>query len=153
MWGENQNREPILHTMQRVLEWSNMSRKKKFVIAGLAVVVLVAGFLGYVALSHSGGDPLTVAELKAQGDSAVGRTIGVKGEVKHGSIEWDSQNQALSFALTDGQDTLDVVYRGVAPDSFEPGAEVALEGMYTESGLFEAQSFSSTGSLLCNTCH
>lgn len=139
--------------MRRVLGWGNVSRKKKFIIAGLAAIALVAGFLGYVALSHGGGDYLTVAELKAQGDSAFGSTIGVKGEVKHGSIEWDPQNQVLRFALTDGQDTLDVVYRGVAPDSFEPGAEVALEGVYTESGLFEAQSFSSTGSLLCNTCH
>lgn len=131
----------------------SMSTKKKFVVAGLVGVVLVAGFLGYVAVSHGGGDYLTVAELKAQDDSAVGRTVGVRGEVKHGSIQWDPQNQVLRFALTDGHDTLDVVYRGVAPDSFEPGAKVALEGTYTAGGLFEAQSFSSTGSLLCNTCH
>ena len=48
------------------------------------------------------------------------------------------QNLVLRFALSDAQDTVDVIYRGMAPDSFKPGAEVALKGRYIESGLFEA---------------
>ncbi len=130
-----------------------MSRRKKFLIAGLVAVVWIVGFLAYLALGHAGGKPLTIAELKAHGDSAFGRVVRVKGEVEPGSIEWDSQSQVMEFTLTDAQDTLDVIYTGVAPDSFEPGAEVAVEGKYMQSGFFEAQSFSSTGSFLCAGCH
>lgn len=141
------------HNAARAWMGKNMSRKRKFIIAGLAAIVLVGGFLAYVALTHSDDDQLTVAELKAQGKNAFGRVIQVKGEVKYGSITWDRQNLVLRFALSDAPDTLDVIYRGVAPDSFKPGADVTLEGRYSESGVFEAQSFSSSGSFLCSICH
>lgn len=130
-----------------------MSRKRKFLIVVLAAAVLIVGLLAYIGLSHPGGKALSIAELKDQGDSAFGRTVQVKGEVKHGSIEWDYQSQVMRFALTDALNTLDVIYRGVAPDSFKAGKVVAVEGRYTEGGVFEAQSFASTGSFLCTACH
>lgn len=131
-----------------------MSRKKKLIIAGVAVAVVVAGFAIYATQSHGGGDFLTITELKAQGDSAMGRTLQVKGEVEYGSIQWDPQDLVMRFTITDSENTLDVIYRGTVSDSFEPGAKVALEGRYTADAVFEAQSVSSAGSSLCgNLCH
>jgi len=131
-----------------------MTRKRKLVIAGLVVVVLIVGFTAYVLLSHSGGRPITISELKSRNDSAPGDTVSVVGEVEAGSIDWDSASGVMRFALIGSSDTLEVVYRGVVPDDFGAGEDIAVEGWYTESGIFEARSFTSSGSFLCNSiCH
>ena len=65
-----------------------MPRKNKLIIGGLAAAVLVVGMATYVALTHAGGDQITVGELKAPGDSAFGQVVQVKDKVQHGSIKW-----------------------------------------------------------------
>ncbi|MEE8374519.1 MAG: cytochrome c maturation protein CcmE [Dehalococcoidia bacterium] len=131
-----------------------MSRKKKLIIVGLAATVVIAVGIGaYVSFGHSGERPLSIAKLKAQGDSVFGQVVQVEGEVESTSIQWDGQEQVLRFALQDGEESLDVIYLGVAPDSFEPGANVVLQGMYTQSGPFEAESIASGESVLCSVCH
>lgn len=130
-----------------------MSRKKKLLLALAIVAVVVVGLFVYVALAHTGSDQLTVTELKAQVIPDSGRIVQVKGEVNINSVAWDSQNSILSFAISDSSNTVDVVYRGVPPDKFKPGTEVALEGRYTASGVFEVQKFLSRGFSLCGFCH
>lgn len=131
-----------------------MTRRRKFVIAGLVAVVLIVGSTAYVLLSHSGGKPITISELKSLNDSGPGETVSVMGEVSPGSIEWDPASRVMRFALIDSSNTLEVVYRGVVPDDFRAGEDIAVEGWYTESGIFEARSFTSSGSFLCNSiCH
>ena len=130
-----------------------MSRKRKLIIAGLVVVALIIGFSVYIGRGHAGDKHLTVTELKAEGASYFGRSIKVGGKVVFDSVDWDAENQIMRFSLTDGQDTLDVIYRGVVPDSFEPGGELVVEGEYDDTGVFEAHSLSSTGSPFCTVCH
>ena len=141
------------HTLGERIE-KDVSRKKKLIIVGVAVIaVLAAGIGAYVSFGHSGERPFTVAMLKAQGDSVFGQVVQVQGEVESASIYWNRQEQVLTFALQDAEESLDVIYRGVAPDSFEPGANVVLKGMYTQSRPFEAESISSGESVLCSVCH
>ena len=141
------------HTLGEGIE-KDVSRKKKLIIVGLAAtVVLAAGIGAYVSFGHSGERPLSIAKLKAQGDSAFGQVVQVQGEVASASIHWNRQEQVLTFALQDADESLDVIYRGVAPDSFEPGANVVLKGMYTRSRPFEAESIASGESVLCAVCH
>ena len=130
-----------------------MSRKRKFIIAGLVVVVLIVGVSLYIGLGHAGGGHLTVTELKEEGTSYLRRSIRVGGKVAFGSVNWDPKNRVMRFALTDGQETLNVIYRGVVPDIFEPGAELVVEGEYGATGVFEARSFSSKGSPFYALCH
>lgn len=141
------------HTLGERIE-KDVSRKKKLIIVGLAAtVVLVAGIAAYVSFGHSGERPFTVAKLKAQGDSVFGQVVQVTGEVESGSIQWDGQERILRFALQDAEESLDVIYLGIAPDSFEPGAKIVLKGIYTPSGPFEAASITSGESALCRVCH
>jgi cytochrome c-type biogenesis protein CcmE len=130
-----------------------MSRKKKLVIAGVAVVVMVIGLVIYIGLSHTGGDNLTVGELKAKGDSVYGHEIRVKGKVVFDSVDWDAENLIMRFTLTDGQDSLKVVYRDLVPDFFKPGDELVVEGEYSNTGIFEAYSFVQNDSPFCQACH
>ena len=61
------------------------------------------------------------------------------GFVQNGSIERDDKNQSVSFVITDSMQTLPVTYSGVVPDIFRPGVQVVVEGHYTGTGPFQAQ--------------
>jgi len=120
----------------------------------VAAVVLAVG-LGYATYSlfiHSGADYLTVSELKSQAESLYSQPVRVEGRVVPGSINWDDKTKEIRFALTDDKESLTVVYEGIVPDSFKPGADLAVEGRYRPDGVFEALSFGSRRSV-CNLCH
>ncbi len=126
-------------------------RRRWFLVAA---VVLAAG-LSYVAYSlfiHSGADYLTVSELKSQVEFPPNQQVRVGGRVAPGSIDWDDKVQVMRFALTDDRESLTVVYEGIVPDNFKPGADLLVEGTYRPDGVFEALSFGSRRSF-CNFCH
>jgi cytochrome c-type biogenesis protein CcmE len=123
-------------------------------IWSLIAAVLLLGGLGYGALSlfiHSESDNITVSEAKSQARSLSGQRVRVGGRVEPGSIDWDAETQVMRFTLTDSRSSLDVVYRGVVPDHFKPGAELVVEGRYTPSGELEALSFPTRS--VCSLCH
>ena len=120
----------------------------------VAAVVLAVG-LSYVAYSlfiHSGADYLTVSELKSQVESLPDQQVRVGGKVAPGSIDWDDKAQVMRFALTDDKESLTIVYEGIVPDNFKPGAELVVEGRYRPDDVFEALSLGSRRSL-CTLCH
>ncbi len=126
-------------------------RRRWFLIL---VVVLVVG-LSYVAYSlfiHGGVDYLTVSELKSQVESLPGQQVRVGGKVVPGSINWDDKARVMRFALTDDRESLAIVYEGIVPDNFKPGADLVVEGRYRPDDVFEAASFGSRRSL-CSLCH
>lgn len=111
--------------------------------------------LGYVAYSlfiHSGADYLTVSKLKSQAESLYGQQVRVEGRIAPGSIDWDNEANVIRFALTDDKESLTVVYQGVVPDNFKPGAALIVEGRYRPDDTFEARSFGNRRSV-CNLCH
>ncbi len=121
----------------------------------LVIVVALAVGLSYVAYSlffHSGVDYLTVSELKSQVGSLPGQQVRVGGKVVPGSIDWDDKVQVMKFALTDDRESLTVVYEGIVPDNFKPGADLVVEGTYRPDDVFEALSFGGRRSL-CSFCH
>ena len=83
---------------------------------------------------------MTVSELLAQRETLGAEPVRVQGKVVADSVKEDPASKTLSFVVSDGQNSLPVVYRGVVPDSFQPDAEVVMEGMLTEGGSFEATS-------------
>ncbi len=120
----------------------------------VAAVVLAVG-LSYVAYSlfiHSGADYLTVSEFRSQADSLYSQPVRVGGRVAPGSIDWDDKAQVMKFTLTDDKESLAIVYEGIVPDNFKPGADLVVEGRYRPDDVFEALSFGSRRSV-CNLCH
>ena len=128
-----------------------MRRRTWFIIAVLVLVVGV-GYAGYLLFSHKGVDSLTVSELRSQAESLDGQQIRIEGEVAPGSIDWDDKALVMRFVLTDGKESLRIVYKGIVPDSFKPGGELVVEGRHRPDGVFEALSFGRPSSL-CIFCH
>jgi cytochrome c-type biogenesis protein CcmE len=116
----------------------------------MAIIAVVVG-LSVVAYVLTESDHITVSEAVSQADSLVGKNARIGGKVDPLSINWDSNAQVMKFALTDDDNRLDVVFQGVVPDDFKPGADLIVEGRYTTGGEFEALSF--PGRTLCSICH
>ena len=71
--------------------------------------------------------------------AAPGQHVRLGGLVAKNSIKRPGGDE-LDFAVTDGSATVPVRYHGTAPDLFKEEKGVITEGIWTASGVFEAQS-------------
>lgn len=106
--------------------------------------VLIVGSVGYLmasGLKQTGQYFLTPSELsqKLVADPTfydVGMRLGAR--VVPGSVDRDVAHQTISFRVTDGSATYPVVYRGIAPDTFNDSVEVVVEGRLQKDGIIHA---------------
>lgn len=106
--------------------------------------VLIVGAVGYLmasGLKQTGQYFLTPTELsqKLAADPTfydVGMRVGAR--VVPGSVTKDVAHQTLSFRVTDGSASYPVVYRGIAPDTFNDSVEVVVEGRIQKDGVIHA---------------
>lgn len=103
-----------------------------------AVLSAAVGFLVFNALGSSMAYFQTVGELKASGKGLNGEQIRVGGGVEPGSIEERALSEELRFLITDGTNTLPVVYDGIVPDIFQEDVEVVAEGTIGPDGTMVA---------------
>jgi cytochrome c-type biogenesis protein CcmE len=103
-------------------------RKKIFI--AVVVMVAVGGYLAYSGARSSMAYYLTVGELLDGSAAVQDSDLRVSGKVAVGSVRWDQVSGLLQFEATDGSRALRVVYRGVVPDTFKPGADVVVEGRF-----------------------
>ncbi len=88
--------------------------KKNRLILGVSIIVVL---LGYVALTTvQASNQYEVSEAVAAHNNLTGKIIIVNGSMVPGSENWDALNRTLTFKMTDGIATLDVVYKGDKPD-------------------------------------
>jgi len=114
-------------------------KRLRLVLAAL----LVAGGLVYLIIGGIRGAIVyyvTPSELLARGQTAVGITMRLGGQVAPGSRRWDPAAQDLRFVLTDGTASVPVVHHGAPPDLFTEGQGAIVEGTYGADGVFVAQS-------------
>jgi len=109
---------------------------KKLIIGGLIILIVVV-YLFWSGMKDSSVYFMTVAEFFEQIDQMEGKGTRVNGDIVPGSIKWDAQHILLTFQLTDGKNVLKVRHKGVAPDTFQEGLSVVVEGKY-ENGIFNA---------------
>ncbi len=102
------------------------------------VIFLVIGYLIYAGLRDTMTYYLTVSEVLAGTIEIGNEPIRVGGLVSPSSVQWDPKDLKLSFTLEENESSLAVDYQGVIPDSFKPGIEVVLEGIYSGNGQFKA---------------
>ena len=107
------------------------------VIALAGTVLLIAGALAAIALRDAVIFFYSPSEI-AEAPPEPGRRIRIGGLVGEGSVE-RAESGAILFTVTDGAETLNVVYDGVLPDLFREGQGVVAEGALTPDGRFEAQ--------------
>jgi cytochrome c-type biogenesis protein CcmE len=108
-----------------------------FMLAGIAIIGAII-YLVYANTQTSALYYLTVPELRHCTD-CVTRSVRVAGVVQNKSVEQDVKSQSITFTITDSNQTLPVTYSGVVPDIFRAGVQVVVEGHYTGSGPFQAQ--------------
>ena len=109
--------------------------KMKVVIA--AVVLLpVLLHVGYaVAASPVANYYITVDQYAARSAST---PVRIGGQVLPGSIRWDGATRTLRFTIAGDTAKTDVVYRGIAPDSFRDGVTAIVDGARVADGSFGA---------------
>lgn len=110
-------------------------RQKKFIIGGI-IILLAIGSLIFYAMMGTTQYYMTVAELKKSAATlAPAEQVRVSGVVADGSIQSDPANNTIRFQVYDRNGdpnvTMNVEYKGVVPDTFKPGGDAIMEGVYS----------------------
>jgi len=115
-----------------------MLRNKKFLISGLLILIAVS-YLAYTGFESSAIYYYTVSELSEQDESIQNTNIRINGQVHTNSAEFNSTGDtALEFIITEGGESLPVIYQGIVPDAFNAGREIVIEGHLDSNGVFHA---------------
>ena len=129
-----------------------MKNKRRWIIVAVAVVLgLGLTYAVFSFFNHSGSGSMPVSVAKSRADSLAGQRVKVEGRIAPGSVNWDAGTKTMMFSLTDSAGRLDMVYRGMVPDSFKVGANTVVEGRFTAGGGFEALNFPTN--TLCGISH
>ncbi|HEX9037215.1 MAG TPA: cytochrome c maturation protein CcmE [Ktedonobacterales bacterium] len=106
-----------------------------FLISGAAIIAAVV----YLVIANTGATAeyyMTIHQLRTC-SSCAGKTVRVAGFVAPSGLAKDDATQTVRFTITDNTLSMPVVYKGIVPDAFKPGAQVVVEGTYA-SGMFQA---------------
>jgi len=114
-----------------------MSIRKRYLV-GAIILVLAVGYLLYLSFGSSVSYYVTVSEFFSRGTELYDTRIRVAGEVADSPIEWDSGKLELKLAITEGGDTMTVIYSGARPSGLEAGVSILVEGKYDTDGTFRA---------------
>ena len=117
-----------------------MFKKKRFLIGGI-IILMALGYLGYTSFAGAATYYYTVSEVLAKGSSVYGANVKVEGHVDLDSVQKESAGRLIKFTISDKEsgESIPVVYRGVVPATFKPGADVVVEGVLGSDGTFQAQ--------------
>jgi cytochrome c-type biogenesis protein CcmE len=108
-------------------------------IGGL-LVLGISGWLMATSIRETGEYYLAPTELstKMKADPTFrGADVRIGARVVPGSIHRAPSGREYAFRITDGSDTMSVVYKGIAPDTFSDSADVVVAGFATD-GTFQA---------------
>jgi cytochrome c-type biogenesis protein CcmE len=138
------------------------SGRLKFIIGGAFILAAVA-YLIFSSMNANAEFFMTVDEVQAKGQDAVGRNLRISGAVIGSTIQYDPQTLSLSFeianvpgdnaeieaegglalalheAVIDPTRTrITVVYHGARPDLLRDEAQAIATGQLGEDGIFYA---------------
>jgi cytochrome c-type biogenesis protein CcmE len=117
-----------------------MKPRTKFLL-GAGLVLATAGYLMASSIRETGMYYVTPSELStklAADPSLHGVGIKMGARVVPGSIRREAGGREYAFVVTDGAQTVPVLYRGIAPDTFTDGVDVVVEGRMGQDGTFRA---------------
>ena len=123
-------------SLERPQERKRFQIRIQHIITVIILVPVLAHLFFAVSRSPLTDYYVTVDELAAK--SAQTSKIRVGAPIAPGTIQWDNASRLLTFKLQGDQKTLQVNYRGFAPDSFRDGATAIVEGELNRDGTFTA---------------
>jgi len=117
-----------------------MNARAKFLV-GAGAILAVGTWLAVTSIKETGVYYLTPTEMAARiaADPSL-RDVGIKlgARVVPGSIQRFAGGRQYAFSVTDGAQTVPVVFHGIAPDTFTDGVDVVVEGRIGPDGVFRA---------------
>lgn len=116
-----------------------MGRKGIQLTVGLAIIVAGLAALAGVSFKENLVYYISVSEYLDRQGNLPSQGFRVNGNVVKGSIQRATEGIGVSFAITDGQKEMPVIYARELPDTFRDGAEVVIEGSAGENGTFHAR--------------
>jgi cytochrome c-type biogenesis protein CcmE len=116
-----------------------MKKHKKLIIGGLVILIALVG-LGYAGFMGGGTYYYEVGEFRDKGQSIAGQVTRVSGEVGSDIVTDDVTLRFTLLDMTGREDSLTVIYRGQAPNTFEAGRQAIVEGKLDAAGVFQATS-------------
>jgi len=99
----------------------------------ILVALLVIGSVSYLILSgvkQTGLQYMSVTELAGLTQEPKAGGFRLDGKVAPGTVDYDQKTPRLRFRMTDGKQSIGVVYDGLKPDAFADGRDVVVEGTY-----------------------
>ena len=115
-----------------------MSSTVKFLIGGVVVAVVI-GVLIATSFSGSTSDYITVVQAKGL-DADQARNSRVAGEIVPNSVDWNTRELHLTFAIEDETGVMPISYYGPQPDMLVDAVEAVVIGKYDPAGdVFEAE--------------
>ena len=117
----------------------NPIRKQRvYAVVAILLGVSVAIFLVLNGLKQNLNLFYTPTQVIKENLLEVKKFARVGGKVKENSISELTNSLMKSFEITDFNESIVVVYKGILPDLFSEGSGVVVQGMLTEEGSFEA---------------
>lgn len=114
-----------------------MFKKKRYLIGGL-ILVIVLGYLGFVAFQDSSTYYYTVDELLTDTELTTEQNVRVQGTVVVGSFQENDETREVRFVLTHNNYSVPVIYDGIIPDAFKEDNDAVVEGNIGKDGTFRA---------------
>ena len=109
-------------------------------IALVASLLVAGAALAFVSFGNIGENLVyywNPTQLVEAGDKSIGATIRLGGVVKGGTVDWQPDDEALAFVVSDGTEEVSVECSGAPPQMFRDGIGVIVEGRLDEEGTFQ----------------
>lgn len=108
-----------------------MRRSTRSLVLGGLVIAAALSFLVYQGISNNLVYYITPSELLAKGALAEGQNFRLGGQVRPGSVQWNSRTKLLRFVLQDPKGgRVRVVTHTIPPELFNNGIGCVVEGVF-----------------------
>ncbi len=104
-----------------------MKKKQRFIL-GVSIIAVLLVTLFYIGVPSN---TYEVSRALADKANLTDKVIVVNGTMVTGTDNWDSFNRTLTFKLTDGIATIDVVFTGDKPNLPPQGDESTVQAVVT----------------------
>ena len=115
-----------------------MKKKQRFIL-GVSVVIVLLAYLVFIGVPSSNYE---VSQAIADKANLTDKVILINGTMVQGTDKWDSFNRTLTFKLTDGISTIDVVFTGdkpnLPPEAEENTVQAVVTGKFDDNDVFKA---------------
>jgi cytochrome c-type biogenesis protein CcmE len=115
-----------------------MKKKQRFIL-GVSIVIVLLAYLVIIGVPSSNYE---VSQALADKANLTDKVIVINGTMVTGTDNWDSFNRTLTFKLTDGKATIDVIFTGdkpnLPPQADESTVQAVVTGQFDNKDVFRA---------------